>query len=175
MPMPVPSRRMKKLAAVLLLPALLATGCSYSFGAQTNQEYQAAEGANGNSGSIAVRNVMIVADDEGKGQLHGILLNTGSTDDRLASIEPATGVDGVKITGAEPTPLPPGEAVTIGPAESSESGEAGSKAVSVTGAKPGQMIKLTISFGDAGPITVYVPVVTEDHYSPSPRPTAEEG
>jgi hypothetical protein len=174
-PMPVPSRRTKKLAAVLLLPALLATGCSYGFGAQTNQVYQSAEGANGTSGSIAVRNVLIVADDEGKGKLHGVMLNTGSSDDRLASIEPATGVDGIKITGAEPTPLPPGESVTIGPASSSESGEAGSKAVSVTGAKPGQMIKLTISFGDAGPITAYVPVITEDHYSPSPKPSTGEG
>jgi hypothetical protein len=35
------------------------------------------------------------------------------------------------------------------------------------------MIKLTITFGKAGPITASIPVLTLDHYSPSPRPDSE--
>jgi hypothetical protein len=29
-------------------------------------------------------------------------------------------------------------------------------------------VNLTITFGQAAPITAYVPVLTEDHYSPTP-------
>ena len=45
--------------------------------------------------------------------------------------------------------------------------------MTVTGGKPGQMLKVTITFGTAGPITTSIPVLTTDHYSPSPRPEAE--
>jgi hypothetical protein len=35
------------------------------------------------------------------------------------------------------------------------------------------MLKVTITFGVAGPLTVSIPVLTTDHYSPSPRPDAQ--
>jgi hypothetical protein len=169
---PLPQRTVRSIlatGAAVLLAASVTAGCGAGFDAQTNQVYQAAEGANGDSGSIAARNFLIVADDQGKGTLHGVLVNTGDTDDRLASIAVDPSVEGVRVTGAEPAPLPAGESVTLSGRES------GSKPVAVTGAKPGQMIKLTVSFGDAGPITMLVPVITEDHHSPSPKPKATEG
>ena len=71
----------------------------------------------------------------------------------------------VKIEGLKKTDLKAGTSVSFPPAEGA--------AVAVTGAKPGQMIKVTITFGTAGPITTSIPVLTEDHYSPSPRNDGE--
>ncbi len=152
-------------AAALLLALSVTAGCSASFGAQTQQPYQAAEGANGDSGPIGARNVLVVADAEGKGVLNGVLVNDGTTDDRLASVTVDPSVEGVEVGGPQELPLPAGQAVPFGTR---------GKAITVTGAKPGRMVKLTLSFGEAGPITLQVPVLTQDHYSPSPRPDTEE-
>lgn len=175
--------------ATVLLAVSVTTGCGAGFNAQTNQPYQAAEGANGEAGPIAARNFLVIADDEGRGVLHGVLVNSGDTDDRLASIRVDESVQGVKIAGASAQPLPAGGALTLGgtqlpnatgtPETANPSatpnpdtpGGAVIKPVRVTGAKPGRVIKMTISFGSAGPITVQVPVITTDHYSPTPKPT----
>jgi hypothetical protein len=152
-------------AAALLLALTVTAGCAASFGAQTQQQYQAAEGANGDSGPIAARNVLVFADAEGKGVLHGVLVNDGTSDDRLASVTVDPAAEGVTVAGPQEVPLPAGQAVPFGTR---------GKAITVNGAKPGRMLKMTLSFGEAGPITLYVPVLAEDHYSPSPRPETEE-
>ena len=152
-------------AAALLLALSVTAGCAASFGAQTQQPYQAAEGANADTGPIAARNLLIVADAEGKGVLWGTLVNNGTTDDRLAAVTVDPSVEGVKTGGSQELPLPAGQAVPLGTR---------GKAITVTGAKPGRMIKLTLSFGEAAPITAQIPVLAEDHYSPTPRPETEE-
>jgi hypothetical protein len=151
--------------------------CSASFGAQTSKPYQAAEGTNAQSGGIAVRNLLVLASEDGKGELHGAFVNSGQSDDKLVSIASApadaTAAQGttteqpasVTIAGLKEADLKAGEAFTIPPA--------GGQPVTVTGGKPGQMIKVTITFAAAGPITASIPVLTTDHYSPSPAPDAE--
>lgn len=195
MPIPVTVRSVLGGAAALVLAVSVTAGCGAGFDAQTNQPYQAAEGANGEAGSIAARNFLVIADDAGKGVLHGVLVNTGETDDRLASIRLDESVEGVKLSGSSAQSLPAGGALSLGGSllpnatgtpEASEGSETpgasetpGSgttvKPVRLTGAKPGRVLKMTISFGTAGPITVQVPVITTDHYSPTPKPTVAEG
>ncbi len=164
------------LAGATVALSIVAAGCGAGFGAQTSQPYQPSEGTNANSGSIAVRNMLVLASEDGKGELHGAVINSGKTDDTLSAITaeaPDAGAQAattgeqttVKIEGLKKTDLKAGTSVSFPPAEGA--------AVAVTGAKPGQMIKVTITFGTAGPITTSIPVLTEDHYSPSPRNDGE--
>ena len=85
----LPQRAVRSILAgcAALLLAAVTAGCGAGFNAQTNQQYQAAEGGNADSGSIGARNFLVLANDAGRGVLHGVLVNSGDTDDRLASIE----------------------------------------------------------------------------------------
>jgi hypothetical protein len=194
-------------AAATLSIALAA--CGANFNAQTQQQYQPAEGTNADSGSIAVRNVLVIASEDGKGELHAVIVNNGGSDDTLVGIEqaPPTTQDG-QAGGDQPTdvtfgnvkeldlkagtstllppagtvpettpasPETPGASETPGATETPGSTEAPGQPITVTGGKPGQMINVTITFGKAAPITTYIPVITEDHYSPSPRADGEGG
>lgn len=164
------------LAGASVALTVAATGCGAGFDAQTQQPYQPSEGTNANSGTVAVRNMLVLADEEGKGELHAAVVNSGKTDDSLTAITavaPDPGAQAatsgeqstVKIENVKETALKAGAAISLPPAEGT--------AVTVTGAKPGQMIKVTITFANAGPITTSIPVLTEDHYSPSPRNDGE--
>ncbi len=77
----------------------------------------------------------------------------------------------------KPLDLEAGSSTLLPPAtgEEAANGEASGEPITVTGGKPGQMINVVITFGAAAPITTYIPVLTEDHYSPSPRADGEGG
>ena len=49
------------LAGATVALSIVAAGCGAGFGAQTSQPYQPSEGTNANSGSIAVRNMLVLA------------------------------------------------------------------------------------------------------------------
>jgi hypothetical protein len=182
-PITLSSRSVRRaaLAGAAATLSIVLTACGANFNAQTLQPYQAAEGTNADSGSIAVRNALVLASEDGKGELHAVIVNNGASDDSLVGIAqapsgvPAGGdqpgevtfgnVKTLDLTAGSSTLLPPGEAAT-----EAENGETGGEPITVTGAKPGQMVNVTITFGEAAPITTYIPVLTEDHYSPSPRP-----
>ena len=193
------SSRFARRAALVGAAATLSialSACSASFDAPTQQPYQAAEGTNADSGSIHVRNMLVLADAEGKGELHTVIVNDGSQDDTLVKIEQAPpGTQDGQAGGDQPTSvtfselkqpvdlkagtstLLPGagaatgtESPTATPSEGQTPGaEAPGPAITVTGAKPGQLVNVTITFGQAAPITTYIPVLTDDHYSPSPN------
>ncbi|TWD81571.1 hypothetical protein FB561_2687 [Kribbella amoyensis] len=156
-------------ATVTLSIAL--TACGANFNAQTAQPYQPAEGTNADSGSIAVRNLLVMASEDGKGELHGAIVNNGADPDTLVSIasapegtEPAGATeDPVSVTfgNVRPMTLVPGQMLSLPPATGAP--------FTVTGGKPGDMVAVTITFGKAAPITTAIPVLTLDHYSPSPR------
>jgi hypothetical protein len=201
-------------AAATLSIALAA--CSASFSAPTLQPYQAAEGTNVESGPIKLRNFLVLADADGKGELHGVIVNdgdgadtlvkivqaaTGTSDGQAGSDQPQpgevqfTGLTGpvdlaphsalllpgagtASTTGAEAgtptaTPATPSAAPTDTPSAPTPGAEDGGPAIVVTGAKPGQMVNVTVTFGTAAPVSAYVPVLTDDHYSPTPVPAAQ--
>jgi hypothetical protein len=149
------------MVAAAVLPAAAVGGCAAGFDAQTIQPYQAAEGTNAESGPVAVRNLLVLADAEGEGVVHAAIVNTGSDQDTLTGIEPGRSEQGVKVTGMRTFPVPASGSLVLPP----ETG----KPVTLTGAEPGEMVELTLTFGAAAPLTVPVPVLAEDHYSPTPR------
>jgi hypothetical protein len=205
-------------AAATLCIALAA--CSASFSAPTLQPYQAAEGTNIETGQLKLRNLVVLADADGKGELHGVIVNDGDEADTLVSVEQAppgtpdgqaggdqpgkvefsgltdpvdlaphsavllgTGSGGPESTAtpATPTTSPtdspsgtpsstPTDAPTETPSAPTPGAEDTGPAITVTGALPGQMVNMTITFGKAAPVSAYVPVLTDNHYSPTPPP-----
>jgi hypothetical protein len=173
-PITLSSRSLKRtaLAGAAATLSIALTACGASFNAQTQQHYQAAEGTNADSGSIAVRNMLVLATADGKGELHSAIINSGGSDDTLVGITQAPadtpdGQDGswqpgeVTFGNIRTFTLKTGAALTLPPTT-------GGEPITVSGAKPGQMVNVTITFGQAAPITAYIPVLTEDHYSPTP-------
>jgi hypothetical protein len=197
--------RRTALAATAATLSIALAACGANFSAPTLQPYQAAEGTNVESGQLKVRNLLVLADDAGKGGLHGVVLNDGDEADTLTAIDQAApgagdgqagGDQPAKVTftgltkpvdlephsavllpgvGAEApagegttTPTSPTATPTESPTAETPGAEETGPAITVTGAKPGQMVNVTITFGKAAPITVHVPVLADDHYSPSP-------
>ena len=188
MPITLSSRfaRRTALAGAAATLSIVLTACGASFNAQTSQPYQPAEGTNADSGSIAVRNALVLASEDGKGELHAVIVNNGESDDKLVGIEQAPpGTEDGQAGGDQPTEvtfgnvkpldLKAGTSTLLPPATGAEaeSGEVSGEPITVTGAKPGQMINVVITFAEAAPITTYIPVLTQDHYSPSPRADGE--
>jgi hypothetical protein len=182
-PITLSSRSLRRtaLAGAAATLSIALTACAASFNAPTLQPYQAAEGTNADSGSIAVRNMLVLASEDGKGELHSAIINKGTSDDTLVKIEqaPAGTPDGqagadqpgeVTFGKVSPLDLKAGTSTLLPPATGAESenGEQSGEPITVTGAKPGQMVNVVITFDKAAPITTYIPVLTEDHYSPSP-------
>jgi copper(I)-binding protein len=165
--------RRTALAGATVTLSIAVTACGANFSAQTSQPYQSADGTNATSGPIEVRNMLVMASDDGKGELHSTILNMGQDDDKLLGIAAAP-ADAAVQTGSTETAttvkfgnvptmtLQAGSALTLPPS----TGEP----ITVTGGKPGQMVKVTITFSKAAPITTEIQVLTLDHYSPSPIP-----
>jgi hypothetical protein len=197
------ARRTALASAAATLSIALAA-CSASFSAPTLQPYQAAEGTNIESGQLKIRNMLVLADADGKGELHSVIVNDGDAPETLVSIlqaapgtadgqagsdqptevkftgltapldlEPHTALvlpgSGTEAPAAETTPsTTPSAAPTETPTAPTPGAEEAGPAIIVTGAKPGQMVNVTSTFGTAAPVSAYVPVLTDDHYSPSP-------
>lgn len=175
MPITLSSKAFRRtaLAGATLALSIVVAACGASFGAQTTKPYQPAEGTNADSGSIAVRNMLVLANEDGKGELHTGIVNKGAEDDTLVGIasapstepdsqDPSAAPATVTFGNVKPVELKSNELVTLPPAEG--------QPVTVTGGKPGDVINVTLTFAKAAPITAAIPVLTLDHYSPSPRP-----
>lgn len=176
----------RRVAAVLLLAPLLA-GCAAGRNAQTELVETISDAANANVGDLHVRNVRLAAPDTsvyGTGAnvpLYLTLSNRGGAADSLTGVtsDDATSVvltpadatasatPGVGVGAGEPTPaaaatlplgLPTGGAVSLGP-DSTHLVLQGIKRQ----LRPGQSVRVTFSFADAGSTTLTVPVqLTED-------------
>jgi hypothetical protein len=187
-PITLSSRSVRRtaLAGAAATVSIALSACSAGFSAPTSQEYQAAEGTNANSGSIHVRNMLVLADATGKGELHTVIVNDGPGNDTLVKLSqaPAGTADGIdgnwepgEVTFSalkKPLDLPAGSSTLLPPAPTDGNGEDEGDPITVTGAKPGQMLNVTITFGTAAPISAYVPVLTDDHYSPTPGSAAAQ-
>jgi copper(I)-binding protein len=171
----LPLRVLIVAAAPLL--ALLA-GCEAGNNAPTQNWHQPTAGAGTQLGQIAIRNVFILGPPLNatlaKGQSAGLfvgLVNSGSPD-RLVSITAPTAAKSVTLPGgsvALPTRTP---VLLTGPTPK----------IILTGLiRPlsgGTSVPVTLSFQNAGSITLHVPVMPQAQYfatysaAPSPSPTA---
>ena len=177
MPITLPPSALRRVAAAgaTVTLSLALAACGANFNAQTMKPYQPAEGTNATSGSIAVRNLLVLAAEDGTGELHAAVVNTGKTDDTLVGIASEAAPQGqegaeppatVTVGNVRPMTLASGTSLTLPPVSG--------KPFTVTGGKPGAMVTLTITFAKAAPITAHVPVLTTDHFSPTPREDAPE-
>jgi copper(I)-binding protein len=171
-------RRSTVLAAAVVTLAGVISGCAVSPNAQTTTAYEVNEGANASSGSVAVRNMLVLASGDGRGRLYASIFNNGTADDTLTGISQAPAgapmPDGTTATelpdpitfgGVRPITLPAGGSVILPPATG--------RPVTVTGAKPGYVVNVTVTFRTAAPLTVAIPVLPLDFYSPTPASGAQ--
>lgn len=172
------ARRLGVPVVVALLFALSACG----FGAQTLQEYQAADGVNVDVGvgpngdptedTIKVRNLMILAKPDGSAFLSASLTCLGSdelTDITGSALNPE-GAPAGELTFKQPEPIQVADGT---PAQLIDDGP-----ITVEGdLTPGLNAELTLTFAEAGSEQVTVPIIdgsraAYETVSPSPAPSS---
>jgi len=162
---------------VALASVSLVTGCAANFGAQTNQQYQPAEGTSVREGDIYALNALVVAPDSPEGEegegteetedggsaSYGTVVvalvnqstNQDDADDSLQMFS-ATTSSGDELEAA---PLP--EAIVLPSGVSVQTADDGALRLSGPGIEPGALITLRFQFEVAAPIEVEVPVVAQ--------------
>lgn len=159
------TRRTRRFGLLLVALALPATGgCAANFGAQTNVQFQSGVGSDNRDGAIYALNVLAVADDEGNGTVVATLINqrddtdyvtdftaVDSAGDTLTtSVIPAdqgsTAADsGIELASQDAVKLPDDALLQV-------SGDA---------VQPGGFITIRLTFKNAAPLEIGVPVVTD--------------
>ncbi|SKB08030.1 hypothetical protein [Aeromicrobium choanae] len=152
----------RTLAAITLAVAapFALSACGTSFGAQTNQQYQAAVGSNLRTGPIGVYNGLFVDNADGTATFSGGLL---STEDQ--TIESVT-VDGAAKKLARPITLKPNTLLTLG---------AAGEIVVKSDIAAGDYVTISFAATPGGDVSIEVPVVarTEMYADVAKRPTSE--
>ncbi|MDX8036848.1 hypothetical protein SK803_42200 [Lentzea sp. BCCO 10_0856] len=105
------SRRMIVTAALAAGLGLVAVGCSAGQVTQTDTQVAAVDGASGNAGPIAVRNVMLAFPPDGNRYHEGedvpmtfVIANTGENPDKLLSIKSEAAEAEAEIVGGKDIP-----------------------------------------------------------------------
>lgn len=157
-------RHRRTLVATAVVAAVLSTGaCGTSFNAQTNQQYQAAVGADDREADIQVLNALLVVSTNGAATLSATLVNKTDSDQRLTS---ATLVDGegneleLVSTDSEDLEIVPGQARTLGQTEEAAR-QSPSKVYTTSGIDLiGLYYTLTLTFNGADDVEIRIPSVT---------------
>lgn len=166
-------------AAALVLAGGTLAGCSLAM--PTDAVYTQAAGTNNRDGQIDVLNAVIVSTDNGSGTFVATLVNNQSpqvaedgtiteTTDELTGIEGVGDSEGV-VAQVEPVEIPGGGMTVL----------ADDEGIPISGAaiKSGDFIELELTFGEAEPVTIEVPVVPnsgafEGQDGPAPVEETEE-
>lgn len=105
------SRRLIVTAALAAGLGLVAVGCSAGQVTQTDTQVAAVDGASGNAGPIAVRNVMLAFPPDGNRYHDGedvpltfVIANTGSSPDKLLSIKSDAAEGEAEVVGGKDIP-----------------------------------------------------------------------
>ena len=146
-------RRLRTVGAAIAVAASLSlTGCG--FNAQTLQTYTPAHGVNVDHDALKVRNLLVIADGQGKGVVSASIV---SADASLAAVGgnavKADGSDGGALTvTAAPVELPAGQLVVLTDQ---------SPRLTVTGPelKPGLTARLVLTYGSGQTTDLVVPVM----------------
>ncbi|WP_332641645.1 hypothetical protein [Aeromicrobium sp.] len=144
----------RRLAATFAATTLLALSAC-GFEAQTNQQYQAAVGANV-FGDVDVLNALLVANEDGSATVSAGFVNKTGEEQRLASVTITT-LAGEELVVRSPKlpalPIPVDILTTLGSA-----GDTASFTVT-QGAEAGYYVRATFTFSDSAPVTIEIPVV----------------
>ncbi len=154
-----PLRRIAALALLLLVPVLGACG----FNAQTDQDYQPAEGVNNRTGSVDVLNALVVSAEKGSGTLVATLVNNDQEEDNAL-----VNVTGQDIAGVDVRIEAPADGL-VNLATEGEIALRGSRI------QPGNFVSLRLVFDSGQRTTIRVPVVANTgDYADVPVPSDEE-
>lgn len=159
------SRQVIAATVALLVPAL--AGCTASYGAQTSEPYLPALGESAETGSdseLKLRNVLAVAEENGRATLVGTIVNRGSAD-VLSGVDVANGSAEVTSGGSS---VPPG-VTQIGWGE--EEADVITVVLDGPDIEPGHTVPVTIRFGTAAPVSLRAQVVRNtDAFADVPIP-----
>lgn len=135
------------IAATLALAGCTATGND----AQTNQQYQPGVGTNLRTGQVQLYNALAVDNGDGTATLSTLVLNTTEDTQKLDSALATTG-DNVPV-GVETAPA------IIGPRDTFNTGPAATVLFTGDAVQPGNYVTVTLTFDEAGDVTIEAPVV----------------
>jgi hypothetical protein len=146
--------------AVAAAITLGATGCEFIAPVATKEIRQVTDGIDASTGSIDVRNALLISDTGTDARFVGTLVNTGD-EDRTVTLE----LDGTDET----VDVPAGSSVVLADDEQHDTVDFDD----VT-AKPGSLVKMYFSYQGAEGASATVPVLTsaqEEYQTLAPTPT----
>ena len=159
--------------ATILVSVLALTGCGASgSGAPTRNIKQVTDGVEGQSGSIDIRDIVIVAQPDGSGTIVGTFINEGSSSDALTGIT----VDG----NAAKLSAPSFDLVQNTPVIFSGDSANATGSVAALKAVAGSRVNVVMTFAHAAPLTLSALVRAKSDYfgdvggtpAPTPSPSA---
>ena len=162
-----PGRGVRRLATALIAVSLVAiSGCAAQFGAQTQAVYQPAVGSDDRSGDVFVLNAIVLGDGQGNGTLVTTLINQTSPTDFLTGVTAKVlGGGGVDVGALPPVSSTVANAPSTGlelPTHTAvKLPDDGLVQLHSADLMPGGYLTLTLTFKEAAPLDVDVPVVAE--------------
>ena len=167
----------RSIGALLLLLALVATGCGAGRHTETDKERATPYVADANAGSVAVRAIRIVVADSAtttgttpsagatpstavQAYLTATFINRGESTDTLVNATVAGGAvapGGFDLSGL---PLPPHQVVQVGDPDIGATGPTLGVGALATQLQPGTIERVTLTFKSGGTVTINVPVMT---------------
>jgi copper(I)-binding protein len=157
----------RRLACVAVLVALPLTACAAGYQAETSRERTTLTSVSGVKGNLTLRNVFFVgpADAGGSLPLYFAAFNGGTSNDQLLSISSPS------ASGAT---VPTTRAILGGDSLFYNAGDA--SVPELTGLKNkvlvAQAVTVTLSFAQAGELTLQVPIEASQLPGPSPVPSS---
>jgi len=148
-----PTRRAGRSAAavvVAVLALLTLTGCGAGIEAQTDQSLDPSNGVDTSIGSIQVSNLLVLTTGDGA-ELSAGLVNNGDAPDQLTGVTVETAPP---VTLTAPIDVPPDTNVSIGTGDTRIF-------LHDFGGAPGQLVKVTMTYRDAGVLATQTLVTTE--------------
>lgn len=136
------------LAAALLFAVPAFSACT---AAATDEVYTPTKGVNDRAGKVDVLHALIVSDGKDGGRLIAGLVNNNTEDaDSLSGVTVADGDAQVQVGDGE-TEIPPGGILQLADDDAA--------VVTVKGTSLGGYVRLTLTFQNAEPVTLNVPVI----------------
>ncbi|MDQ3166739.1 MAG: hypothetical protein M3Q17_11410 [Actinomycetota bacterium] len=132
---------------------LLLTGCGTGFGAQTQQVYDAGEGVNVRAGDVWALNALVVDNGDGSGTLSVSLLDKSGDGDELVGVKVTTVADEPIEVAQTPQPL------VLCADQLAILGTTAAVTLEGDSFAAGYNVTLSMTFRDAEPVRVQVPVV----------------
>ncbi|MDM7891896.1 hypothetical protein [Curtobacterium caseinilyticum] len=167
--------------AVAASIALGATGCEFMSPAHTKEIKQITDGVNVTTGSVDIRNALLISDDGDTARFLGTLVNTSSDEDVTLSIEVGGDTQTVEVPADSRLDLANPDDSTSDASTQVGEGQQGSQIATgrevlfdQADATPGSLAKVYFSYSGAEGVSATVPVLTsslEEYQTLAPTPT----